>query len=189
MIKGLYDFCSHWSAHGSVWLYSDPHFDEEDMMQICDYPTSAEQIENINKVAFKQDYLVILGDIGNAEWLRKLKCKNLIAVLGNHDKGASHYADYFETIFTGPVFISDRILLSHEPVYDTPFCFNFHGHSHDKFENDATHMNLCANVINYTPVNLGKMIKSGILSDIPSIHRLAIDKQIYEKDQKKCNQM
>ena len=29
---------------------------------------------------------------------------------------------------------------------------------------------------NYTPINLGKIIKDGILSDIESIHRLTIDR-------------
>ena len=187
MIRGLYDFATPWSANGSVWLYSDPHFDDEDMVELFNYLSPEEQIANINKKVFKNDHLILLGDIGNPEWLRKLKCQKLIAVLGNHDRGASFYADYFETIFTGPVFISDRILLSHEPIYDTPFCFNFHGHCHGGADRDGTHMNLCADVIGYTPVNLGKLIKSGVLSNIPSVHRLAIDKQIYEKNNKKCD--
>lgn len=190
MIKGLYDFCSHWSAHGSVWLYSDPHFDDEDLpLMIPGWLGSQEQIDSINRYAFKNDYLVFLGDIGNPEWLRKLKCQNLIAVLGNHDRGVSYYSDYFESVYDGPLFISDRILLSHEPVSDTPFCFNFHGHSHGQTETDLRHMNVCADVINFSPVNLGSVIKSGVLKDIPTIHRLAIDKQIHEKDIKKRNQM
>lgn len=189
MIRGLYDFATPWSAKGSVWLYSDPHFDDEDMVELLGYPPPEVQVDNINKVAFKNDHIIFLGDMGNPEWLRKLKCKNLVCVLGNHDKGASYYADYFKDIFTGPVFISDRILLSHEPVRDTPFCFNFHGHCHGQTENDWQHMNVCADVINFSPVNLGSVIKSGVLKDIPTIHRLAIDKQIHEKDIKKCNQM
>lgn len=182
MIKGLYDFCSHWSAHGSVWLYSDPHFDDEEMSQVIPgWIGSQEQIDSINKYAFKNDYLVFLGDIGNPEWLRKLKCQNLIAVLGNHDRGVSYYSDYFESVYDGPLFISDRILLSHEPIDDTPFCFNFHGHTHCQGNKDDKHMNLCADVIGYKPISLGAVIKSGALSKIPKIHRLAIERQRYEK--------
>ena len=36
-------------------------------------------------------------------------------------------------------------------------------------------MNLAANVRGYEPVNLGKLIKEGVLSGIPSVHRLTID--------------
>ena len=36
-------------------------------------------------------------------------------------------------------------------------------------------MNLAANVCGYMPVNLGKVIKEGAISDIPSIHRVTID--------------
>ena len=33
-------------------------------------------------------------------------------------------------------------------------------------------------VCGYTPINLGKNIKEGVLSDVPSIHRMAIDRQM-----------
>ena len=37
------------------------------------------------------------------------------------------------------------------------------------------YINLAANVCGYTPFNLGKAIKDGVLADIDSIHRFAID--------------
>ena len=36
-------------------------------------------------------------------------------------------------------------------------------------------MNLASDVANWQPVNLGKLIKEGILSDIKNIHRITID--------------
>ena len=33
------------------------------------------------------------------------------------------------------------------------------------------------NVCGYTPINLGKIIKEGVLADVPSIHRMTIDRQ------------
>jgi hypothetical protein len=45
-------------------------------------------------------------------------------------------------------------------------------------------LNLAANVCGYTPINLGKIIKEGILSDIDSIHRQTIDRAV-EKKQKR----
>lgn len=46
---------------------------------------------------------------------------------------------------------------------------------------DSTDTWIAANVCGYTPVNLGKLIKGGILSDIESIHRKTIDRQIEKK--------
>jgi len=43
------------------------------------------------------------------------------------------------------------------------------------------HINLAANVCGYTPINLGKIIKDGILSDIESIHRVTIDRAMERK--------
>lgn len=40
---------------------------------------------------------------------------------------------------------------------------------------DCKRINLAANVCGYTPLNLGKIIKEGALSDIPGIHRITID--------------
>ena len=33
----------------------------------------------------------------------------------------------------------------------------------------------------YTPINLGKIIKEGVLADVPSIHRITIDRQVKRK--------
>lgn len=46
------------------------------------------------------------------------------------------------------------------------------------------HINLAANVCNYTPANLGKLIKKGILSEIDSIHRETINLAIWKKEHK-----
>ena len=43
---------------------------------------------------------------------------------------------------------------------------------------------LASNVCGYTPINLGKIIKDGVLSDIESIHRITIDKAIEKKTKK-----
>lgn len=45
----------------------------------------------------------------------------------------------------------------------------------------SKHINLAANVCGYTPVNLGKLIKEGVLSDISNIHRMTIDNATMRK--------
>ena len=34
----------------------------------------------------------------------------------------------------------------------------------------------------YTPINLGKIIKEGVLADIQSIHRMMIDKRLWNEE-------
>ena len=45
----------------------------------------------------------------------------------------------------------------------------------------AVLISFAANVCGYTPINLGKIIKDGILSDIESIHRVTIDRAVERK--------
>ena len=76
------------------------------------------------------------------------------------------------------MFIAEKILLSHEPVHGLPWCLNIHGHDHngvEQYQDGCKHINLAANVCEFKPVNLGKLIKNGVLSDVPNIHRFAID--------------
>lgn len=176
MIDSLYGFARRWSETGSVWLYSDPHFGDPDQkLMDKNWLPDDEQAEILRRCCNKTDTLVILGDIGNPEYLSKLRCY-LVGILGNHDRGKSFYRDYFDELYDGPVFISNKILLSHEPI-NMPCAYNIHGHCHGGVVNeDERHMNVAADVIGFTPVSLGVVIKSGVLKDIPTIHRLAIDK-------------
>ena len=178
MIPTLYEPFKHWSDGGSVYILSDLHFDDVDCkLMDSGWITPEEQLNIINGMVMKNDTFVCLGDVGKAEYLKSIKAKRKILILGNHDaRGA--YADYFNEIYAGPVFIAEKILLSHEPVYGLPWCLNIHGHDHncvESYREYCKHINLAANVCGYTPLNLGKMIKEGALSDIPSIHRVTID--------------
>ena len=177
MYRHLYDQFKHWYREGgSVWFYSDPHFADEEMKYLrANYIGDEAQVKCINSKLGKNDTLVILGDIGDVEWVKKLRGYKVL-IMGNHDAGAANYVDYFDEVYEGPLFVSDRILLSHEPI-DLPFVYNIHGHDHSNWYNHQknNHLNVCAEHINYTPVNLPSIIKSGALSKIESIHRLTID--------------
>ena len=92
----------------------------------------------------------------------------------------------FDEIYTGPLFIADRILLSHEPIYGLEeFCLNIHGHVHNgvhkeynMLSNSYTHINMASDVCDFTPIDLGKEIKNGLISNIPNYHRITIDNAI-----------
>ena len=251
MLPQLYKTFQDWSAKGSVWVYSDPHFGDSDC-KIMDpnWITPEEQVKKINDKVKKGDTLIILGDIGNLEYIKRIKAGYKILISGNHDVGLTNYKktvtheikeifaecvdeekykidvaierksfhkylyekypyakiniqeryefhspfhffdatiddNLFNEVYGGPLFISDKILLSHEPI-DIPFGLNIHGHVHDGLgglSKDNSKYNVCSNCINYEPQNLSEIIKSGCLKNRDTIHRLTIDKATKKKKQ------
>lgn len=118
----------------------------------------------------------------------------------------------FDEVYDGVLTISSNMKLSHEQDPDK-YHLNIHGHQHGEeckviqemfkmYDRDINtedyikaqlntiktkglmEMNCCTEWLGYEPVNLGDIIKSGILKNIPDIHREAIDKQT-EKSLKK----
>lgn len=185
MIPTLYEPFRHWSEGGSIYILSDLHFDDEDCkLMDPNWITPQEQLAIINENVRKGDTFICLGDVGALEYVKEIKARKKILILGNHDaKGA--YAKCFDEIYAGPIFIAEKILLSHEPVYGLEWCLNIHGHDHngvESYKEGCKHINLAANVCRYMPLNLGKIIKDGVLSDIPSIHRITIDGATMRKE-------
>lgn len=181
MIATLYEPFRHWSASGSVYILSDLHFDDKDCKFMSpEWISPQEQISIINRIVRKNDTFICLGDVGKTEYIKEIKARKKVLIFGNHDaKGACN--KYFDEIYTGPLFIAEKILLSHEPVYGLPWCLNIHGHDHnnvEEYKEGCKHINLAANVCGYMPLNLGKIIKEGVLADVPSIHRFMIDKRV-----------
>ena len=244
MLSQLYKSFQHWSAGGSVYIYSDPHFEDSDC-KIMDaaWPAPAEQIAKINAKVHKGDTLIILGDIGNPEYIKRIKAGYKVLIAGNHDLGLTNYKktitheireshtkfidneqyvvelnieersfrkelcekypyakiyiqeryefhspfhffdatiddNLFDEVYGGPLFIGEKILLSHEPI-DIPFALNIHGHTHARVGygfHDLNHFNVCSNTVRFEPQNLSEIIKAGFLKRVETIHRLTIDK-------------
>ena len=236
MINSQYDNYKHWSDKGSVYLISDPHFNDPNSFAINPNWLSADVYVNIlNKMIHKNDTLICLGDCGDINYFKQLKAGYKILIKGNHDdKGNAFYqrkeevlqfnkfdfnqkelrehlkqeypnhkititdgqhfdwqynGDWiafidnmlFDEVYDGPIFISDQILLSHEPINGLQFCCNIHGHCHN-YHYDYTdnlggrHLNIAADVIQWQPLDLNRLIKAGITSKLPTIHRLVIDR-------------
>lgn len=188
MIKTLYPTFRCWSENGSVWLISDTHFDDPDR-DFMGYEISTEQhFQYIIETCHKNDTLIHLGDVGNKEYFKKIKSHKVL-ILGNHDRRPEYYEDCFDEIYDGPLFVSDKILLSHEPILGDCW-LSIHGHDHSGWTVGSNHINLAANVVGYKPISLGNIIKMGSLKEIPSIHRIAIDRQKEFKNEKvnqECN--
>ena len=90
----------------------------------------------------------------------------------------------FDEIYTGPLMVGEKLLLSHEPV-DIPWAFNIHGHRHTKQPNDDHHLNVCLDVTNYQPINLNQLMKNGLTSKVETIHRNTIDRATIRAKKKK----
>lgn len=176
-LPGVYEiFLNEWKDLQTCWIISDTHFGEDDLKSgFFNRPSDDDLIKLINSKVGKKDLLIILGDCGDIEYIKKLKGYKVL-VAGNHDKGMNNYKDIFKMVFSGPVMIGEKLILSHEPV-DIPWAFNIHGHIHDlRHKNDDHHFNVCAEAINYTPVNINQWMKQGHLSRIETIHRDTIDR-------------
>ena len=92
MIAGLYQIFNHWHEEGTVWIYSDPHFGDQDLeYNIHNRPSNEEHIKMINSKCGRKDTLIILGDIGDIECVQKLRAKRKVLIMGNHDAGRSNY--------------------------------------------------------------------------------------------------
>jgi calcineurin-like phosphoesterase family protein len=83
------------------WFISDIHVDHTNVLHLSNRPFKNIQemeqtiVANINKVVRPNDVLILVGDVslGKKEsWVRflaSLVCKNVILIIGNHDRWAS----------------------------------------------------------------------------------------------------
>ena len=143
------------------------------------------QVVSINSCVGKKDAIIFLGDIGDTQYIKWIKGYKIL-IMGNHDGGPSNYQrvvengidnHLFDEVYSGIVMLNDKLLLSHERV-SLPFTLNIHGHNHAEKIADSSglSMNVCAEHIDYKPINLNRLAKDGVFKDIPSIHRITIDK-------------
>lgn len=181
MIKSLYPCFQHWSEKGGVYLVSDTHFRDLDREFMGYHISNEDQWYLLNDTCHRFDTLVHLGDVGDLDYIKRLRCHKVL-IMGNHDQSIEKMEEVFDEVYSGPLWISQKLVLSHEPIeilswsYVSQIAFNIHGHQHDKnVTNDNYHLNICQNVYGYIPLNLNQFIKSGKLKNIQDIHRVTIN--------------
>ena len=93
MLPGIYDSFQHWGEkHQTIWIYSDPHFNDDELAGgIKGRPSAEEQVKRINAKCGRRDCLIVLGDVGDIDYVRQLRAEYKVLVMGNHDAGASNY--------------------------------------------------------------------------------------------------
>ena len=186
MIKSLYPCFQRWSEKGGVYLISDTHFKDPDRKYMGYHISNEDQLYLLKDTCHKNDTLIHLGDVGDPEYMLDLKCHRVL-IMGNHDQSIEKMEHYFDEVYSGPLWISQKLVLSHEPLWietinfidpyrQPPIAFNIHGHNHDKRNRETYYsLNLAQNVYGYVPLNLNQFIKSGKLKNIDNIHRVTIN--------------
>ena len=172
-LPGLYDCFQHWGEKNAVWIISDTHFGNKDIQKAFpNRPSDEELIKSINQKVGKTGTLLLLGDVGDIECAKQLKGYKVL-ICGNHDSNITSYREVFDEVYTGALIIGEKLILSHEPV-DVPWAMNLHGHDHQGTKRKG-HLNVCADVVGYTPINFNQLLKSGIASKVQTIHRETIN--------------
>ena len=91
MIDSLYKPFQKWSEKGTIWIFSDPHFEDEDLVNVYDdRPSADELVRRINSKVGKCDTLICLGDVGALSYVPLLRGYKVL-VMGNHDVGRTLY--------------------------------------------------------------------------------------------------
>lgn len=178
--KRLYECFTHWYHGGEIFFYSDPHFNDNEMMYLREnYIGDEEQVKRINSVIGRTDTLILLGDIGDIEFLKKVRGYKVL-ILGNHDRGATYYKDVVDEVYTGPLLISDKLILSHQRI-DVPFFYNVHGHEHNHGDTYNS-MNVCCENIGYVPIRLSAVLDNENFRNIENIHTQQIRESVIKNE-------
>ena len=178
-LPGVYKlFNDRWNGQ-TCWICSDPHFGDKDLRAgMPGRPDDEELVRRINAKVGRKDVLICLGDVGDIELAKKLRGYKVL-ICGNHDVGHTVYEEVFDEVYSGPLMIGEKLLLSHEPA-PAAWDVNLHGHDHAGAKRKGC-INCCLDVIGYEPINMNQLLKSGIYKDTQSIHRITIDGAIERK--------
>lgn len=117
-----------------------------------------------------------LGDFGSltklytTDWIKATGAKAYF-LYGNHDMQSdlSQFEHYFDQVFLYPVYLSQKLVVSHYPVAVWPDSINICGHLHGAKLQDINHVCASIHVANYQPIS-DKYINA-IFSKLPKFTR------------------
>jgi calcineurin-like phosphoesterase family protein len=148
-----------------IYLISDPHFSDWDMLAVCNRPfgqlTEMNEtiVERWNSVVRPQDHVYCLGDVAmkrkELEIVRRLNGHKRL-IFGNHD--IFEYKEYVKVGFQKLMAyrVLDNVIMSHIPIALTSmgrFLGNIHGHIHTSPDLVGPYLNVSVEKINYTPIH------------------------------------
>lgn len=119
----------------------------------------AKMFYDIAKKAKNGDEFWHLGDWGDLSYLWLVDILNNAQmkthfVLGNHDAAASipEFEKYFTEVHQYPVYLTNKLVFSHEPVGVWSSVINVHGHLHGAVLDSPNYINASVHVAGYKPV-------------------------------------
>lgn len=145
------------------YYVSDTHFGHSNVLEFERHQfKTIEEHDNyimtlIENTVKPEDTLYHLGDFAFylsediANRWNALKCYKVL-ILGNHDK-YEFCRHYFDEVHRYPLFISRRILLSHEPEVVSPYVLNVHGHLHTSYLDSKNHYNISIHMVGYNIIS------------------------------------
>jgi len=181
------------------WIISDTHFGHTNIINYCKRPFQNSQemdqviIDNINSCVKKNDILWHLGDFlygrypvthetQYQKYLSQINCKNIILILGNHDKIVKKYKiirkmflmvnSYWCGYIYGIPFIMNHRSIKQEKhnsqalnrfIYHKKDIIILHGHTHNKnkfktlYKNHYV-FNISVEQTDYKPILLSSLI-------------------------------
>lgn len=107
-----------------------------------------------------RDEVYHLGDIGDPTYMSIItdyirnKGGRSFLVMGNHDRQDDIVClqNIFDTVYPYPVYLSNKLVVSHHPVNVWPGQLNVHGHLHGLKLNSPNHICCSVNDIKYKPI-------------------------------------
>ena len=111
-IAGLYKTFNHWHQEGTLWIISDTHFGDADIRRgFPDRPADNELVKRINSYVGRKDTLIMLGDVGDISYVKQLRAKYKILIMGNHDCGRTNYERQVITqLFSKDLYTKEQVL-------------------------------------------------------------------------------
>ena len=164
----------HWNEEQQRGIIT---FERTQFKTIMDHDLAIDKM--IEKLATKikpGDEVWNLGDFGELYWLwttQRLKDAGAIThfILGNHDAAANipEFEQYFDYVHKYPVWLSQKLVISHFPVAVYPDTINIHGHLHSSKLQDINHINASIHVTGYKPITEQNI--AGAFSKLPKFNR------------------
>ena len=150
------------------YFISDLHMDHKNVINFERTQFTTIEEHNIYIVNFfnqlikklkPSDEVWNLGDFGSPDYLylsdmiRNIGAKSIF-LYGNHDEQAnlSLFQQHFDEVYLYPVYLSQKLVISHFPVAVYNDTINIHGHTHSSRLKDLNHVCASIHVANYQPI-------------------------------------
>lgn len=147
----------HWNEKEKQGIIT---FERTQFRNIIEHDAAIDQVfYDLSQKIRENDEFWFLGDWGDLShlWVVDLlnqKSAETHMILGNHDAASNipEFKKYFAYVHQYPVYVSNKLVFSHEPVATWDSVLNVHGHLHGCILNSPNYINASIHVANYKPV-------------------------------------